>query len=300
MQYVSGNSQYYIYTAEGTRQEDPARFQLCNDGGTPQNSVYTTFSTHLLKPEKDEPLEEICFFQLDRHIARLLDNLQRLKPEEEPASIFGSDWIREQVISTVKKRLSRIENSTSDEDPRAKIRLVIRDRNTLELFIENYQSLWPKDKLLNICSTTLSRQNPRVKTCNISLTRAARAEAVKNGFDEVLLLDPDKRVLEGATSNVFWFDHLGVLHTPKDGCLLGITRENILELHPCQQDMVSIEELRSNAREVFLTQSTSGVSPVSSIDGIDVSDGKLGENTEALKKKFEEYMQMNAEFIRGL
>ncbi len=307
MQYVSGNSQYYIFTTDGTRVEDPSRFQLY-DGASDSSlsSVYTTFSTQLLRPENintrsgEKSAPQVCFFQLDRHIERLLDNLGRVYPGQALSSIFDKQWIRGQVISAVRDRLLQQKNDFPDEDPRAKIRLVSRNIHSLELFIEGFQTLWPTDRPLRVASTSLSRQNPRVKTCNISHTRAARAQALEKGFDEVLLLDEERFVLEGATSNVFWFDREGTLHTPSDGCLLGITRENILALHACEQDMLTLDEMRTRAAEVFLTQSTSGISPVAYIDDKAVSNGMTGPLTQSLIETYTDFLNKHAEAIAEL
>jgi branched-subunit amino acid aminotransferase/4-amino-4-deoxychorismate lyase len=49
--------------------------------------------------------------------------------------------------------------------------------------------------------------------------------------------------------------------------------------------------------EVFLTQSTSGVSPVSSIDEIYIGDGTLGPKTLALRQKYRNFLKEHAEFF---
>ncbi len=100
----------------------------------------------------------------------------------------------------------------------------------------------------------------------------ALAEAHRRGADEALFLNTAGKVCEGATSNVFMVNEKGVLFTPSldSGCLPGVTREVVLELCAAAglvvaERAVTEDDLRG-AREVFLTSSTRGVHPVSSVD----------------------------------
>ncbi|MGO3058540.1 MAG: branched-chain amino acid transaminase, partial [Halomonas sp.] len=76
---------------------------------------------------------------------------------------------------------------------------------------------------------------------NISLCRAktsghyvnsmlALNTAVKAGFDETIMLDPEGYVAEASAANVFLLRD-GVLHTPEvTSCLQGITRDSVIQL----------------------------------------------------------------------
>jgi branched-chain amino acid aminotransferase len=105
-------------------------------------------------------------------------------------------------------------------------------------------------------------------------------DGVETTADEALLLDADGYVTEGATSNVFFADG-EALHTPSlDGPVLpGITRSVVLDLAreegvPVREGRYTPDDLR-NADEVFLTNSTWELRPVSRIDGIDVGGGPV-------------------------
>ncbi|MFC4358584.1 aminotransferase class IV [Halobium salinum] len=107
--------------------------------------------------------------------------------------------------------------------------------------------------------------------------------------DEALLLDADGAVTEGATSNVFFVDDRA-LHTPSlDGPVLpGITRSVVLDLAreeriPVNEGRYTPDDLRS-ADEVFLTNTTWELRPVSKVDGIEVGGGPV---TPLLSKLFD-------------
>src|SRR5699024_5051788 len=100
-----------------------------------------------------------------------------------------------------------------------------------------------------------------------------RLEPVPEPGRELLLLDADGSVLEGARSNVFLVDRHG-LHTPDlDGRILpGCMRAHVIELArradvPVSERRVTVEDL-ARAEEVFLTNALRGVFGVTAGDGI--------------------------------
>ncbi|GGL63244.1 aminotransferase class IV [Halocalculus aciditolerans] len=100
--------------------------------------------------------------------------------------------------------------------------------------------------------------------------------------DAALMLDVDGNVAECATSNVF-FARDGVLHTPTtDGDVLpGITRDTVLDLAadrgiPVETGRYGPEALR-DADELFLTNTTWELRPVSALDGRGYPVGDLAE-----------------------
>ena len=65
----------------------------------------------------------------------------------------------------------------------------------------------------------------------------AKAEAVKAGYDEGILLNPNGYVTDGSGENVFAVRD-GVLHTPPlaAGCLAGLTRDSIITIAEGHRD----------------------------------------------------------------
>lgn len=93
----------------------------------------------------------------------------------------------------------------------------------------------------------------------------------------------DNVVFEATTSNIFIVKD-GVLYTPKDNILKGITRKKVLEIARAQklkviEKEISVEELHT-ADEVFLTATNKKVLPIVQVDSHKINDGKVGEITK--------------------
>jgi branched-chain amino acid aminotransferase len=134
---------------------------------------------------------------------------------------------------------------------------------------------------------------PQAKVAaNYTSPMFAKWAARRQGYDEILLVDENGFVAEGPTTNVFWVDAAGVVRTPpEERVLLGVTRRSILEVAkhdglPVAESKVRPDELMA-AHEVFLTGTTAGVWPVSSIDGRVIGDGRPGPVSERLRKRFQ-------------
>ncbi len=142
---------------------------------------------------------------------------------------------------------------------------------------------------------------------NISLTRAkacgyyinsilAKAEAVRDGYDEAILLDPQGYVSEGSGENIFLLSK-GRLKTPDLSCsnLEGITRDSVLDI--CKHLKIKVEEgymTRDElyiADEVFLTGTAAEITPVREIDGRTIGNGKRGKVTASIQKMFFEIVR---------
>ena len=116
-------------------------------------------------------------------------------------------------------------------------------------------------------------------------------EAHDNGFDEGLALDVAGNVSEGAGENVFVILD-GVVHTPGSwaSILPGITRDSVLTIFHDMGVEVRFETIARDmlylADEVFFTGTAVEVTPVRSIDRLQVGDGKRGPLTRAAQDQF--------------
>lgn len=136
------------------------------------------------------------------------------------------------------------------------------------------------------------RIDPRAKT--IIYTDAVRflEEAKGKGAIEVLLISKDNEVLECTTSNFFIAKENAVITPTTDKILEGITRKVVIDL--CKQNNIKIierkiyyEELKE-AIEAFITASNKEILPIVKIDKIKIGDGRVGQLTKFLIKKFQE------------
>ena len=98
--------------------------------------------------------------------------------------------------------------------------------------------------------------------------------------DEAILRDTDGHVTEGATSNLFFVDS-GTLKTPSSSLPLlpGVTRSVVLELarqegFPVETGRYGVSDLRA-ADEVFATNTTWEVRPVTDVDGATLEVGPM-------------------------
>ena len=125
----------------------------------------------------------------------------------------------------------------------------------------------PYEKGLKLMTVPFQRELFQIKSINyltpISLLpkmRAIQADDVLYHFNGL--------VSESSRSNIFIIKD-GIMSTPSDGILEGITRKRILafaeKILPVQVRNISLEEVL-DADEVFLTASTKRISPVTAID----------------------------------
>jgi branched-subunit amino acid aminotransferase/4-amino-4-deoxychorismate lyase len=118
------------------------------------------------------------------------------------------------------------------------------------------------------------------KTTSKVLNVLARAEAVKKGADEALLINTNGEVAETAGGNLFWVYQDNICTVPAGrGVLPGITRAIVLEI--CQalglqtnKRVIKPEALRNSAG-IFVTQSAFGIVPITTFDGEPVAPSPL-------------------------
>jgi branched-chain amino acid aminotransferase len=116
-------------------------------------------------------------------------------------------------------------------------------------------------------------------------------EAKRLGFAEGIGLAPDGMVSEGAGENLFLVKD-GVLYTPglAHSVLGGITRDTVMRLargRGIEIRETSIpREMLYIADELFFTGTAAEVTPIRSVDRIQVGIGRRGPVTETLQKAF--------------
>lgn len=132
--------------------------------------------------------------------------------------------------------------------------------------------------------------DPAIKSLNFLNNILAKTEAKDRGAYEAIMLNYRGYVAEGTISNVF-FVRDGVLCTPAPGVgiLDGITRRIILEAAGESGIETSEGRFRRedmyNAQEVFISNTTMEVMPVSYVDDIKIGKGP-GRVTKTLHKAY--------------
>jgi branched-chain amino acid aminotransferase len=122
-----------------------------------------------------------------------------------------------------------------------------------------------------------------------------KMEAVLDGYAEGIALNPDGLLSEGSGQNLFLVRD-DVLHTPPlaASVLPGITRDSIMTLARDQGLTVIEQDLPREslyvADEVFFCGTAAEITPIRSVDKIQVGAGRRGPITTALQTAFFDYI----------
>ena len=126
---------------------------------------------------------------------------------------------------------------------------------------------------------------------NYSNAALARVEALKNGYDEAIMLNNKGNVAEGSAENIFVVKN-GIIKTPPlDADILnGITRNSVIQLIKKEhmklvEKNITVNELLK-ADEVFMTGTAAEVKSVTKINKNAIGNGGIGEITKELQKSF--------------
>nr|WP_298998405.1 aminotransferase class IV [uncultured Allomuricauda sp.] len=214
------------------------------------------------------------FFWED-HYFRLMASMRMLRMEI-PMN-FTLEHLQQEILETVQK--NTFENNS------ARVRFTVArnegglytpENNTISYTIEvnplsspfytlldeSYEVELFKDFFVN--KDLLSQ----LKTTNKLLNVLAGVYAKENGYDNCILLNSDKQVVEAINGNVFLVHGRIIKTAPlKDGCLNGIARKKIIEIIGLSEEFelsetsISPFELQK-ADEFFITNSISGIIPI--------------------------------------
>ncbi|MGC4053857.1 MAG: branched-chain amino acid transaminase [Paludibaculum sp.] len=139
---------------------------------------------------------------------------------------------------------------------------------------------------------------------NYMNSQLIRMEAHHNGYAEGIALDSEGRVSEGSGENIFVIRD-GKIHTPPLGSsvLPGITRDTVVtiarDLGLEIVETVIPREMLYIADEVFFTGTAAEVTPIRSVDRIQIGAGHRGPITEKIQKAFFELVEGKAEDKHG-
>ncbi|MEW6100799.1 MAG: branched-chain-amino-acid transaminase [Candidatus Omnitrophota bacterium] len=239
-------------------------------------------------------------FKLKEHIDRLFESAKSIMLKVP----MTKEELIKKVIATLK------ENKLSD----AYIRLLVTrgegdlgldprkcNGNASIIIITDKIALYPqklyKEGLKIVTVPTVRNLpealNPQIKSLNYLNNILAKIEAVNAGCDEAIMLDALGYVAECTGDNIFIVKGRH-LYTPPQcmGTLRGITRDTVLEISrkskiPVHEHVITRHEVYI-CDECFLTGTAAEIVPVVAVDGRTIAEGKPGELTLSLMKKFRE------------
>ncbi len=127
-------------------------------------------------------------------------------------------------------------------------------------------------------------------TANYANSLLAKREALKDGYDEAMLLDTEGYVAEGSGENAF-IVRRGLIKTPPLTSILeGITRDSIIQL-AAERGMRLVEERFTRdelfiADEAFFTGTAAEITPIREVDNRIIGKGSRGPVTQELQSAF--------------
>ncbi len=170
-----------------------------------------------------------------------------------------------------------------------------------EVYMANYP--WGKylgadgDEGVAACVSSWTRLAPNTlpamakSGANYMNSQLIKMEAVINGYAEGIALDANGYVSEASGANLFVVRNGQMVTAPLGSSVLpGITRDSVLTLAreagiPVSEQPIPREMLYI-ADEVFFTGTAAEITPILSVDRINVGNGKMGPVSKTLQKAF--------------
>jgi len=235
-----------------------------------------------------------AFFRLDDHVDRFMESLRKchltipLGPDEIKQilnDIVAASELQAAYCAFVTTR--GIQTVPGSRDPRTCL-------NRFFAWVVPYVNVIADDVAargtrLKIADTVerinQAAVDPTAKNYHWGDLTKGLFEALEAGFDTVVLKDSTGNITEGPGFNIFAVID-GVVVTPKDGVLEGITRKTVLEICaslniPAEIRAVSVAEFLA-AEEVFLSSSGGGAVPIVQVDAHILGNGVTGPITERI------------------
>jgi branched-chain amino acid aminotransferase len=239
-----------------------------------------------------------AIFRLREHVRRLIDSAKIYRIEVP----FTADQLSEALLELV--RVNKLDACYLRP-------IVMRGYGLMGVLgsknpIEVYLACWEWGQYLgeeaiaqgvDVCVSSWNRMAPNTLPAlskagaNYMNSQLIKMEAVINGYEEGIALDTTGYVSEGSGENLFVVRD-GKLLTPPLGAsvLPGITRATVLALAgdfniPVVETIIPREMLYV-ADEVFFSGTAAEVTPIRSVDRIQVGAGRRGPITERLQKEF--------------
>jgi branched-chain amino acid aminotransferase len=253
-----------------------------------------------------------AIFRLPEHIKRLFNSakIYRMSPPD-----FTYDQLYQACIDSVK------ENNFEECYIRPVIFRGLGEFgvNPLNSPIETYIMTWywgqylgPEalEKGVEVQVASWNRFSPNTLPAlakagaNYMNSQLIKMEAIENGFVEGIALDTYGYVSEGSGENIFIVRD-GIVYTPPicASVLPGITRHSIIRIAKdfgmkVREEMIP-REILYLADEVFFTGTAAEITPICSIDRIQIGDGKRGPITKKLQETFFGILAGEVEDSRG-
>ncbi|MBM2840249.1 MAG: branched-chain-amino-acid aminotransferase [Bacteroidetes bacterium] len=245
-----------------------------------------------------ETVKGTAIFRLDRHLRRLFDSTKIYRTDIP----YTESQMEEAILSTIRANKMRA----------CYIRPIVYRGygdvgvNPLNCPVDVCIAVWEWGSYLgpealthgiDVCVSTWQRPAPNTLPQmakaggNYILSQLMKVEALKAGFTEAIALDVNGYLSEGSGENIFAVKD-GVIYTPPitSSLLPGVTRASVMQIaKEAGHDVREINiprEMVYVADELFFTGTAAEVTPIRSVDKVQVGNGKPGPMTMKLQKMF--------------
>lgn len=150
---------------------------------------------------------------------------------------------------------------------------------------------------VDVCVSSWNRLSPNSMPAmaksgaNYMNSQLIKMEAIKNGYAEGIALDDRGFVSEGSGENIFLIHDGRVITPPLSSSILpGITRDSVIQI--CRELSIPVQETSLQraalyvADELFFTGTAAEVTPIRSVDRIQIGTGARGEITKRIQQTY--------------
>jgi branched-chain amino acid aminotransferase len=238
-------------------------------------------------------------FKMDEHIDRLYRSAEMIgltiprKPEEIRKAVYKTLVSNGHKEAVVRITISRGAGPLGLDPSLCPKPTFVIISNKFRNYPAEYFLKGVKVSIVNTRRNYGLALDPRIKSLNFLNNVLAKIEAKNNASYEALMMNYQGYLAEGTISNVFFINNKDVLCTPaiKVGILEGITRGMILdiagELGLKSREGCFRRKDIYDAREVFITNTSMEVMPVTRIDKVRIKK-KAGRLTALIHNKYKE------------
>ena len=238
--------------------------QLGTDTFSFSSGLYETFRTLDFKPVFLQP-----------HLDRLFSSANRIG--------LNIEFTQSDILNMLSKVIRDF------QDPNQRVR-ILAVPNKLIVYT-SYLNLDPSIyNGVSAITYKASREHPEIKTTDYHACLTAWKAAIDARCFEAILMDDNGILYEGSRSNLFWVKN-EKLFTRKEDVLPGTARQIIINYSSVSIQYKILNSMNlSNIDEFFLTNSGSGIIPVTSINNKNIGNGSVGIITRQLLSKYNEWM----------
>lgn len=283
------NEQIKIFVNGELFARDKAKISVFDSGYLVGDGVWEGMRLH----------EDVIVF-LDLHLNRLWHSAKAIGMELKftKTELIGKIWQTlnaNQMHNDVHLRVmvTRGIKKTPTQDPR----FTISGPNLVIIAEHKKASKESKEQGVTLFTSTIRRGSPDALdprlNCHSKLHEVqALMQAIEAGADEALMLDVNGFVATCNATNFFIVKDGEVWTSTGQYCMNGITRGNVIRV--CKENEIVCEQKNFSlfdvygADEAFVTGTFGGITPVTTIDGKQIGNGKFGEISRKVSGLYEQ------------